>query len=143
MDLKTREQIRQIAVAFRVHVIFCNLRHAGGEAHMRENLVKICTSQNNTSALQVLFHEIGHIHCYRNQIFPAYHSKVQRQNRAQRLALVRTALRAERWVDAWGEREYRLWFPDGPRWKVSYRSKRHAQYLKDYWRSHLMKRKAA
>ena len=59
--------------------------------------------------LSTIFHELGHIYCWRKNIWPAYHKYAitKKQKKLQRA----TAWRAEQWVDRWGEKEMKKHFP--------------------------------
>lgn len=63
--------------------------------------------------LSTLFHEIGHIHCYRNRIYPAYHhvSCLSSLTKKQKIAAVLTGFRAEKFVDKWASIEMKKHFP--------------------------------
>ena len=43
-----------------------------------------------------MFHELGHVYCYRNGLFVEYHNVNNTYD-----AIIRTALKAERYVDRW------------------------------------------
>lgn len=61
----------------------------------------------------ILFHEIGHIHCYRNNIWQAYHNMNKLTKKDKRLIIV-TGLKAEKWVDQWAAVELSKWYPEIP-----------------------------
>jgi predicted SprT family Zn-dependent metalloprotease len=48
-----------------------------------------------------VFHELGHVHCYRNKIWKSYHSR----DRDNVQAAIATAWKAEKWVEAWGKKK--------------------------------------
>ena len=58
---------------------------------------------------QLLFHELGHIHCFNNGIWSNYHiSKNLTRKRKQKL--IYTALKAEKWVDNWAEKQFSQYY---------------------------------
>jgi hypothetical protein len=64
--------------------------------------------------LSVFFHELGHLHCYDTGKWKSYHTKkklLSKLNKKEKALLVRTALKAERWVEKWAEREMAKHFP--------------------------------
>lgn len=63
---------------------------------LKNNLVLAC---------KVLYHEVGHIYCYDNGIWKSYHVKDDNNLTKRKLnLLLKTALKAERWVDRWAEK---------------------------------------
>ncbi len=56
--------------------------------------------------LSVFFHEAGHHHCVKNGLWKNYH------NPSVKLSIrKKTALKAERWVDKWAEKQFYSFFP--------------------------------
>lgn len=52
--------------------------------------------------VQLLFHELGHIHCYKNGIWRSYHfNRDKPLTEDQKRLVIRTGLKAERWIDKW------------------------------------------
>ncbi len=47
------------------------------------------------------FHELGHVHCYRNDLFYNYHHDVYDDKASEKVRL-----KVERWVARFGERLY-------------------------------------
>lgn len=56
--------------------------------------------------INTIFHELGHIHCQNNNLWVAYHTQLSAQK------VIRTGLKAERWVDEWGIKEMKKYFPE-------------------------------
>lgn len=75
---------------------------------------KITIASNSPHILSIFFHELGHIVAAATGKWPAYHDPLVPSNKKKFLALARTALRAELWVDKWGEREFKKLFPHLP-----------------------------
>lgn len=57
---------------------------------------------NKSEFLKIVLHEVGHIHCYRNNIFKNYHLPKSNSLTKKEIRLIYlTGLRAERYVDNW------------------------------------------
>ncbi len=105
ISLSPSEAAAQIIRKFynvRVHFVSLN---AGGRADGLNNLIEIDNSPDELFKVRALFHELGHIYCYRNKIFSKYHRGGS--NQAVRL----TGLKAERYVDRWAAVEMKKFFP--------------------------------
>ncbi len=68
--------------------------------------IKHCRKDLNYR-ISALFHEMGHIHCHTNGLWRNYHFTGDDEYLTARECelVVRTALKAERWVDKWAEKE--------------------------------------
>lgn len=67
--------------------------------------------------LSIFFHELGHKHCHDMGIWRWYHTRYMRNGRywyTKKLlnGIVKTGLKAEKWVDRWAEKTMKLYFPD-------------------------------
>lgn len=129
----SREQelaiIEQLAYDYQVEVEFTKLDEAGGLFLAPNTLV---IDERSTRPLEVFFHELGHYHCYRNKIFPAYHRSVRRPKMYSKQAVLSTAFRAEKWVDQWAERECHKYFPNYE-WEGSFRTDADRRWLNNYY----------
>ncbi len=83
---------------------------------------------NEKRKLQVLFHELGHIYCYRNKIWKSYHTRPR--TRQQKRKLIATGLKAERWIDNWAEKEIRKYIP-GFIFVKGYNNKEKVKYYRE------------
>lgn len=95
-------------------------------------------NKNPRHVMSTLFHEIGHCVAFREGKFKRYHHRKMTENLTleDRLAVVRTGLRAEQYVDRWGEAEFKKHFP-GEKYVRSYRNTQdknwfHKNVLLDY-----------
>jgi hypothetical protein len=61
--------------------------------------------------LSILFHELGHIHCYRNGIWKAYHLNKAKLTKKEKRAAMLTGWKAECWVDGWAAKEMKKHYP--------------------------------
>lgn len=79
-----------------------------------------------------LFHELGHIYCYKNGIYKSYHFGDKKLTKRDNQLIRRIGLRAERWVDRWAKKEMKKYFPK-ERYDESYIKKKNVDiYKKNY-----------
>lgn len=128
---KEFREIRKLAKKYKVRIYWAsNLeRHPYGGAASRNkygNIVLVLDSRLDR-VLSVLFHEIGHVYCFRNKIWNSFH------NYCDKKLFCLTALKAERWVDKWGEQEFKRYYPDKSYWKSSYSSKEDIKWFREYY----------
>ena len=65
------------------------------------NLIRLSSSLGSAPALHAFCHELGHWHCDREGIWKAYHHDLEPDR------IVRTGVKAEKWVSRWGRAFYR------------------------------------
>jgi len=81
----------------------------------------------------LLFHELGHIHCYINGIWKNYHFDLGNVLTTEKKNLViKTGLKAERWIDNWAMNEVKKYvnIPEGC--KGGYSSEKAANNYRKY-----------
>lgn len=61
-------------------------------------------------ARHVFFHELGHVFCFKNGVYPEYHSVPKTRQDAK--LFKQTAYEAECYVDLWARDEMLKWYPD-------------------------------
>lgn len=91
--------------------------------------------------ISTFFHELGHSYCYNNKIWAEYHGAGRvyiRNNRYYRTRkslriYIRTAYRAEQWVDRWAKTEMKKWFPY-LKYRAGYTTKEDKKW---FYRNHL------
>ncbi len=132
-----RKQLKLIGKAYGATVHFRKLANAGGLAYCKRRKVLLSTDLEVKYAYQALFHELGHLYAYQNKIYPAYHCHDDLDDEKKRKAFKAMALKAERWVDKWGHKEYRKVCPFFGRWERSYYSKQEIKFLKETIANHL------
>jgi len=71
---------------------------------------------------ELLFHELCHIVCADEGIYPKYHSMSSAKTKEHKLAIRRTGLRAEVYVDKMAEKLYNSYFPTLPKYETNYRT---------------------
>lgn len=144
--LRLSKSFKKLVFDF-AHQYGCKVRFVdnldcSGAAEYMDGMIYISRLKDHNKTerhvMSTLFHEIGHCVAFREKKFKAYHygKADERLTAADRMAIVRTGLRAEQYVDKWGEREFRKHFP-AERYVRSYRSKEdktwfHKNVLMDY-----------
>lgn len=132
MTKSFRKKLKAIAEQYGAEVIFKSMDLGG--FFSRPKTIAINKNIPNDEAIQVLFHELGHLHAYKNRLFSCYHRP--KKTRKAMVAFFRTALRAERWVDNWGKREFKKVTRSNARWEPAYASKSEIEYLERYCNSY-------
>ena len=86
--------------------------------------ITINLNQSANSMLSTFFHEIGHVHCWKNSLWSSYHIKksISQLTKIEKEKYIRTALKAERWVDKWAKKEMAKHF-DKVKYKPGYSTK--------------------
>jgi hypothetical protein len=127
ISIRIRKSAIEIARRYNVNVFFYNDNKNIGNGFMN---VKPLSVNLNVSGkitedtfIGILFHELGHVHCVRNNLWSAYHyksTKIMNQNDIKAFRL--TAHRAECWVDKWGKKEMKKIMPH-LKYRMSYKHK--------------------
>ena len=93
--------IKEIKNKYDVNIVY--KKHLNNIAEYNDNLktiiIKSEYKNNINDLIPILFHELGHKYCFDNNIFYHYHNETN-----LRLAKL-TALKAERYVDRWANKE--------------------------------------
>lgn len=104
------KEIEKLAKKYDIEVIFEKIDDLGGYI-LYDNPKYIFISEDyktkRPDLLRIFFHELGHIHCLRTGKWRAYHSSFALYNNKNTYYknYLRTALKAERWVDKWAYNE--------------------------------------
>jgi len=100
------------------------------------HVIGLSTERSRRWFYSALLHEINHSLCARERIFPAYHfiGRLADLTDKQRLAIKRTALRAELYVDRRAEMMCHKLFHGLP-YQRAYRCQEDRKSLQDYWRN--------
>lgn len=62
--------------------------------------------------ISILFHELGHFYCYDKKVFKEYHYGWYKEASEEGIKnMLRTAIKAERYVDNWGKEKMKEHFP--------------------------------
>lgn len=134
------KKIKKLAIKHSVRVQFKNLKTAGGIAKCDKGIIVIGTGYTASTTTQIFYHELGHIHCYRMNKFSHYH-RANATTKSGRTKFKRIALKAERFVDMWGCKEYykNSYFSKKHKWEHHYRSKKEIKFLHDWMESWMKK----
>lgn len=104
------QEIKKLEEYYEVKVIFEEIDDLGGYIlYDNPKFIFIGNDYKKKRAdlLKVFFHELGHIHCLRTGKWKAYHSSFRSYDDKKNYykKYLRTALKAERWVDNWAYNE--------------------------------------
>lgn len=137
MKTTLREQLRKIAGEFKVTLRFANLdKEIDGEA--LGSVITVKRRLLKARTVSVFFHELAHVICQRENKFSIFHnhtittkSTLAEIERIRR-AVLRTALRAEKYVDFLGEVLAGQHFPD-IEYIPSYQEQDAKAWIRGYW----------
>lgn len=74
------------------------------------------------------FHELGHDHCYRKNIWNEYHHP------SDSSCVIKTGLKAKRWIDRWSTHEMeKKWYP-----RMKYHRSYYTKYGVDWYRKNYL-----
>lgn len=136
---KDKIKLRSIARQYKVRLYFNKEENLSGYFANKNGRVSIHLCKY--ARIKTFFHELGHLHCYRNKIYTTYHNcnnimpsmLSSCEYSLWKKSFIATALRAERWVDNWGEKEMKKHFPKR-KYEHSYKEKDSAKWLKNYFK---------
>lgn len=92
----------------RQHGVKLNIKpisNAAGLYNEEINKITIDSNSNKKQLPFIFFHELGHLYCVNNNIWETYHNFDNTWS-----AYKSTALKAERWIDLWAEKEVKKYF---------------------------------
>lgn len=109
-----RKLLQELASEYDVKIRFTESLSGDGEARFWNNSISVSTLQSPRGMLSTFFHEMGHVYCWNNSLWKSYHinKAVKDFTTQERTNYLKTALRAERWVDRWAKNEMNSHFPD-------------------------------
>ena len=116
-----------------IRLDYFNDESASGYCEFNEGIIYINLNKNKNRSeyYSTLFHELGHIHCYKNNIWKKYHivkKRISDLTKEEKLGLIRTGLKAEVWVDKWAEKEMKKYYPN-LKYHQSYRTTSSKKWL--------------
>lgn len=108
-----RKIITELSVLYGVRLHFEKTKDQQGESRFWNNSISINLNQSGISMLSTFFHEIGHIHCFKNGIWKSFHinKTINKMTKDEKRKYLLTALKSERWIDRWAEKEMKNHFP--------------------------------
>lgn len=129
-----KNKAKQIGREYNVQVNF-RVKRFSGLAYEDTSTVSINTNRTEDKFFSALFHEIGHIHCFRNGIFPAYHYTGMLTLEIAK-EFKKTAFKAECWVDKWAKKEMEKKLPLSV-YEISYdlKTKKGKEFLDKYYQA--------
>jgi hypothetical protein len=138
------QEIRKIAKHYGVKFRVMNLTNGIGGTYAN-NTIFLSTDprrketwKSKANMFSAFFHELGHHYCTINDKFVFYHQaqfarhKTKRDRKKWVCKILKTANRAELYVDKWAEKEFSKWYPN-LKYRQAYRTKTDKQWLKEYY----------
>jgi hypothetical protein len=119
---------------------------SAGGYHTHKNLILINKKylSHPSIIISTIFHELGHRYCILNNKFAVYHKRPKKIsfNHLKKIAAI--ALRAELYVDKWGEKEFNKWLAESGHvndlyYCRSYQSVIDRDWLKNFYQQQLNK----
>jgi len=109
----TVRRIKELARDYRVKLFFNKKTDSLGQARFWARSISVNRDLAPRQMLSVFFHELGHIHCHEHGKWSSYHNVKPNDEltERERELMVRTAVKAERWVDGWARAEMAKHFP--------------------------------
>jgi hypothetical protein len=110
----TRRLLYELALEYDVRLHFTNQDNSiHGSARYWNKSISINAKQSGISMLSTFFHEVGHVHCWKNKIWTSFHvdKPIIHLTASEKRLYMLTALKAERWVDRWAKKEMKKHFP--------------------------------
>lgn len=141
MNKKLKKEAIELCKKYNVDIYFfedIDKNNPRGYASVESSSISINTDgiKNKSILFASIFHEIGHIHCYRNNLWVAYHTLNKKSYASEKIKKFRaTAYKAECWVDRWGEKEMKKHYPK-LKYKIGYipNNKKSIKWLNDYYK---------
>lgn len=95
--------LRQICLQYEVKVIFRTKfnKDLDGEADVQNEIIYIDKKLPRKGLAEAVFHELGHIYCYRKGIWKKFHD-------GDGYSAIKS-FKAENWVEHWAKREWDAW----------------------------------
>ena len=113
---------RQLGKLYKIPVYFSSRKEFLGRGYhsiLRPGHDRIFIKLTGQDILSTMFHELGHSYCYRNGKWPTYHlCNTEYRNggfyysEKDLVGKIRTAYKAECWVDRWARKEMAKYFPN-------------------------------
>lgn len=105
----SKQELRKIEKLYNIKIYSRNLKCCRGYANTWNGFIVISYNLNKTRKdyLETIFHELGHLYCYKHKIYPDYHLSIRKTKPTLKefRGKIKWALRAERYVDNWAEKE--------------------------------------
>lgn len=127
--IEAERHIYKVAKQWQIQVSICETPPGYGGAWL-PNKVWLSEKLTPQHLLNCFYHELGHQYCFVNGLFNVYHNRLV--NTAEnRSTFKKTALKAERYVDKWAEKQFKLNFPQ-LHYHCSYQNKKDVVFLQKH-----------
>lgn len=130
MNAKTKNNCQKISKIYNVSVYFKSLTISGYCNSETEQIFIDSNLTDKETIYSVLLHELGHVIAKREGKYPLYHQSYKKPTKRQAQGIIRTAYRAEKYVDMWAEKEFYKLFPN-LEFQESYRTEAERKWLID------------
>lgn len=106
-DVKSR--VAALARQHNVQVTWADLGDDAGHTH--DDRITLDKNMDAHTTLSTFFHELGHVHCFRNGIFRDFH-ETDLFERTAKYCNWKNGLKVEQWVDKWAEQQAKRDMPE-------------------------------
>lgn len=109
-----QEIIRSLSKQYKVRTTFSKSIKCRGLSRYWRRSITINSTCTTREQMSVFFHELGHIYCYDNGLWKNYHLDKFPGDMTdeEKWLCYNTAIKAERWIDKWAEKEMKKHYPD-------------------------------
>jgi hypothetical protein len=119
--------IQKISKNYRVQIrvgdgrLHPSLRWAAGLCSYSKRVIYVSKDGTKQKRINTIFHELGHIYCFDNNLWTRYHYNKHWDELTvdDAIGVIRTGLKAERWIESWAESEQKKWYPN-MKYEVAY-----------------------
>jgi hypothetical protein len=121
---QTVHNIKNLAKEYGVRLYFNGRTDSLGQARFWTRSISVNKDLTPRQMLSVFFHELGHIYCHEVGKWAGYHNpkSPDEMTDQEKTIVIKTALKAERWVDNWARQEMTKHFP-GVKYYTNYGDK--------------------
>ncbi len=109
MTKKLKRILKNYGIKYRIR----NVKNCMGSASVFNNTIELssCNIKTRKELLSVTFHEICHILCYRAKKYYNYHYYTEKPMKNKIKTLIRTGLKAEKYVDKVAKKLIKNYYP--------------------------------
>jgi hypothetical protein len=104
------DTIKKIVKDRGLKLVFKNIGGYRGYLDYKNKKLIVNGDLSKRDLISLVFHELGHLYCYNNKKYKSFHvvgdlTEIEKKTR------VLTAWKAEKYVDDWGEKEMKKYYP--------------------------------
>ncbi len=126
------EKVTELVKKEGYKILYTNAKNYSGMFLGDKKKILISRRYPKYRQIGAILHELGHAYCYKNGIWKKYHR--ERSTKVD----IKTALKAEVWVEKWAENKFKEMFPKGfkgKKYPVTYKFNKDCRdYLKEYYK---------